>query len=54
MQLKRNEMYKISLFVLLVDDMLTQEKIQKIIILFLGGGGGGGGGGWGKVQKFSN
>ena len=50
MQLKRNEMYKISLFVLLFDDMLTQEKIQKLLFYFLGEGGGG----WGKVQKFSN
>ena len=31
-----------SVVVFVIDDMITQEKIQK---LFLGGGGGGGGGG---------
>ena len=46
MQFKRNEMYKISFLVL--DDMITQEKIQKLIFL-----------GWGegrgiKLPNFSN
>ena len=43
MQFKRNEMYKISFFV--IDDMITQEKIQK---LFFGGVG------EDKLPKFSN
>ena len=40
MQLKRNEMYKISFFV--IDDLITQEKIRKQIFFWRGGGGGGG------------
>ena len=39
MQLKRNEMYKISCCCFVIDDMIPQEKIQKLF--FLGGGGGG-------------
>ena len=39
-QLKRNEMYKISGCV--IDDMITQEKIQKLLLFFCLGGGGGG------------
>ena len=37
MQLKRNEMYYF-----VIDDMITQENIQKLLFIFLGGGGGGG------------
>ena len=48
MQLKRNEMYKISFFV--IDDLITQEKIQKQIFFR---GGGGGGGMDDKLSKFS-
>ena len=37
----KNEMYKISC-VFVIDDMITQEKVQKLLIFFGGGGGGGG------------
>ena len=39
MQLKRNEMHKISCYFFVVDDLITQEKIQKQIFLWGGGGG---------------
>ena len=45
MQLKRNEMYKISCCFHVIDDMITQENEQKLF--FLGGGGD-------KLPKFSN
>ena len=59
MQLKRNEMYKIGCCFFVIDDMITQEKIQKLLFIYLyiffiffwGGGGGGGGGG---IKLFSN
>ena len=38
MQLKRNEMYKISFFFFVIDDMITQEKIQKLFFFLVGGG----------------
>ena len=46
MQLKRNEMYKISFCFFVIDDMIAREKIQKLLLFFFffGGGGGGGGG----------
>ena len=43
MQLKRNEMYKISYCCFVIDDLITQEKKQEQIFFFffffLGGGG---------------
>ena len=48
MQLKRNEMYKISRSFFVIDDMITQT-----IIYFLGGGGGGGVGAGGINCKSS-
>ena len=47
MQQKRNKMYKISCCFFVIDDMITQEKIQKLFILFFFGGGD-------KLSKFSN
>ena len=44
MQLKRNEAV-----VFVIDDMITQEKIQKLLLFFVWGWGGGG-----KLPKFSN
>ena len=40
MQLKRNGMYKISSCFFVIDDMITLEKIQKLLFFFFGGGGG--------------
>ena len=38
MQLKRNEIYKISYCFFVIDDMITQEKIQKLFFVCVGGG----------------
>ena len=59
MQLKRNEMYEISLFVFVVDDIRTENTMRKyrfFFFFFFGGGGGGGGGGRVicKLWKLSN
>ena len=54
MQLKRYEMYKINCC-FVIDDMITQDKIQKLLLYyFFCGGGGGGGEGGDKLTKFSN
>ena len=52
MQLKRNDN---QLLFFVIDDMITQEKIQKPYFFFFWGGGGVGGGEEGdKMPKFSN
>ena len=48
MQLKQNEMYENQLLYFVIDDMITQEKILKLLLVLFGLEGGD------KLPKFSN